>query len=138
MFWYWSTWWWWNPLHMDEPIIKEIGCLIRCYFYVPLKPVGIGGLTLNTTEVSHFSIGLDADFMFVVGVGGANTNGSSNNVLTYQISTCITKYETSEVVCKYRFAGENTFDTSPKPSLVIYRKYLWAYKPDDSAAASLL
>jgi hypothetical protein len=42
-----------------------------------MKPTGLGGLTFEYyTKLSHFSIGLDADFMFVVGIGpGANTNG---------------------------------------------------------------
>ena len=64
-----------DELYYQEKIVPSFGA--TSIVHQGVKPVGMGGLTFEYyTKLSHFSIGLDADFMFVVGVGaGANTNG---------------------------------------------------------------
>ena len=68
------------PLLMDQEYYEKD--IAGAFGYIPtvhqgIKPVGIGGLTFEYyTKLSHFSIGVDADFMFVVGIGpGASTSG---------------------------------------------------------------
>ena len=64
-----------DELYYQEKIVPSFGA--TSIVHQGVKPVGMGGLTFEYyTKLSHFSIGLDADFIFVVGVGaGANTNG---------------------------------------------------------------
>ena len=64
-----------DELYYQEKIVPSFGA--TSIVHQGVKTVGMGGLTFEYyTKLSHFSIGLDADFIFVVGVGaGANTNG---------------------------------------------------------------
>ena len=64
-----------DQVYYEEKIVPSFG--YSSTVHQGVKPVGIGGLTFEYyTKLSHFSLGLDADFLFVVGVGpGANTNG---------------------------------------------------------------
>ena len=64
-----------DPLYYEEKIVPSFG--YPSTVHQGVKPVGIGGLTFEYyTKLSHFSIGFDADFLFVVGVGpGGMTSG---------------------------------------------------------------